>query len=180
MKQDEAFVEAILAGTTKVDYLNEDQRKEYHAKGTGSTLIYDQRAEPEPVDTEGMFSLQSGPGFGIFVMDGSDLYVGEHKGAQFHHSSFLAGEAADSAGELSTDESGKLEVITNKSGHYLPTEDHLAAMLRKLKSVVDLSTTEVRSMNPPVTYDNVDEFMQQYDRKKAPKTESSDSNRYGD
>jgi hypothetical protein len=143
MKQSDDFVEQILDNTTKVEYLDENARKQYHAGGNGSNLVYDQRPNPEPVNTENMFSLQSGNGYGIFVMNGNDLYVGEHKGAQFHHSSFLAGGAADSAGEVKTNSSGTLLEVTNKSGHYKPSDAHLAAALENLQKIVSLDSAKV-------------------------------------
>lgn len=48
--------------------------------------------------------------------------------AKFHHSSFLAGQKVSFAGELQVVR-GKLSVVTNKSGHYKPTEAHALVQL---------------------------------------------------
>jgi hypothetical protein len=59
------------------------------------------------------------------------FYAGSHKVGLFHHSSLLAGEDAACGGEMKAS-NGKLEHITNKSGHYTPNPDHLQQALGEL------------------------------------------------
>jgi hypothetical protein len=49
-----------------------------------------------------------------------------------HHSTFVAGEAVRCAGELATDENGRLRFVSNYSGHYKPRRTHLRAWLASL------------------------------------------------
>lgn len=51
----------------------------------------------------------------------------------WHHSSFVAGRPVLCAGDLATDESGRLVRVTNWSGHYRPDAAALAAALRALR-----------------------------------------------
>lgn len=63
----------------------------------------------------------------------------------FHHSSFLSGGAVIGAGEIITDETGKLLRITNKSGHYKPEAPQMLDVLNELdRSGVDLSGVEIK------------------------------------
>lgn len=85
-----------------------------------------------PFDTSKSTSKASGPGFAIFVMsERGQFYAGSHKVGLFHHSSLLAGEDAACGGEMKAT-NGKLEHITNKSGHYTPNPDHLQQALGEL------------------------------------------------
>ena len=73
----------------------------------------------QPATTRDMSTAASGSGWAIFVLsqDGQ-LYINSHKVGIFHHSSFLSGGAAAAAGEICVDETGRIRVITNKTGHY--------------------------------------------------------------
>lgn len=81
----------------------------------------------------------------IFVMSTfKKLYVGEKKKGTFHHSSFLAGGAALTAGRLEA-ENGTLKSISAYSGHYRPTDDRLNSFLSFLKeNGVYLNEVEIR------------------------------------
>lgn len=59
----------------------------------------------------------------IFVMskDGRIYASLQHSVGEFHHSSFLAGEAVASAGELKVIK-GVINEVTRKSGHYQPSK----------------------------------------------------------
>jgi hypothetical protein len=65
---------------------------------------------------------KGGPGRAIFVMDKSgNVYASmEQKVGYMHHSSFLGGQNVVGAGELQAIE-GRLQLMTNQSGHYQPT-----------------------------------------------------------
>ena len=78
----------------------------------------------------------------IFVL-GTDkkLYVAPHEVSRFHHSSFFAGQPVICGGELSTNSSGCLTEITDKSGHYKPRNHNVLFLLQHLaKQNIDLST----------------------------------------
>jgi hypothetical protein len=80
-----------------------------------------------------METVFSGKGFGIWVMNKRGrLFVGNHKKGLIHHSSFLAGGDVLCGGEMVARD-GKIRVLTNKSGHYQPTMDHLVWALRVLE-----------------------------------------------
>ncbi len=52
------------------------------------------------------------------------LMAGQHIPQEFHHSSFVAGTAVRCAGMISVI-NGKVEMISNNSGHYRPSKDNL-------------------------------------------------------
>lgn len=115
----------------KVKYLNADERPRYALSFTK--------------DENNVLLLRDGVIFttsqdrssdhkrAIFVMDESKMYVHFHKISQFHHSSFLAGGPAVSAGEIITDKDGHIVAITNKSGHYKPGKAQILTALQYLK-----------------------------------------------
>ncbi|GMN39393.1 hypothetical protein TIFTF001_008616 [Ficus carica] len=71
-------------------------------------------------------------------------YLGPKKKGTFHHSSFLAGGAALTAGRLEA-ENGTLKSISAYSGHYRPTDDRLNSFLSFLKeNGVYLNEVEIR------------------------------------
>jgi hypothetical protein len=89
---------------------------------------------PGSFDTRNMASLQgAGRGYGIYVMSPDNrFYSGSHKVGLFHHSSFLAGMPVAGAGEWKVT-NGKLEEITNKSGHYRPGPVQMINTLKELR-----------------------------------------------
>ncbi|MET3134153.1 hypothetical protein AAKU55_004448 [Oxalobacteraceae bacterium GrIS 1.11] len=72
-----------------------------------------------PFDTNGWQSTGF-PDYGAFVMatDGT-MYSHEHVENEFHHSSFLAGDAVLAAGMIRAKD-GWITVLDPKSGHYKP------------------------------------------------------------
>lgn len=48
-----------------------------------------------------------------------NLYVGEHEIYEFHHSTFMGGQAVGGAGEI-TVKNGKVVRFSDKSGYYHP------------------------------------------------------------
>lgn len=75
-------------------------------------------------DTSTASSLHGGRAKAIFVMDADgNIYASLiHRAGSFHHSSFLAGAPVAGAGEIVVD-NGRLVMINNASGHYLPDPD---------------------------------------------------------
>jgi hypothetical protein len=133
----------IAKEASKVAYLNEDERKGYILNGGGTMT---QGEDDEPFDTSSMFSKHSGKGFGIYVMaqDGT-LYADQHKVGLFHHSSFLSGGDVAGAGEIKVI-GGKVQCVTNKTGHYRAGDPELWQVLDELKSRgVNLAGVEVRN-----------------------------------
>lgn len=63
---------------------------------------------------------------------------------EFHHSSFLAGEAVASAGELKVTK-GVISEITRKSGHYQPSKNINNQLLKHLeKEGVDVENIIIK------------------------------------
>jgi len=90
---------------------------------------------------EGASVHTGGQGRAIFVMDkdGNIFASNYQEVGRMHHSSFLAGQPVAGAGELGV-ENGTLRLITNRSGHYHPTDVHQEQVLRWLQQQgVDIS-----------------------------------------
>ena len=76
----------------------------------------------ELVGTGQMCTFASGKGVAMVVMrDGKNegMYIHSHIKDRFHHSSIFAGEPVHFAGEIKVSQ-GRIEWISNKSGHYQP------------------------------------------------------------
>jgi hypothetical protein len=93
-----------------------------------------------PLDTSKMVTHFSGPGKGIYALSSTgNLHVGSHVVGHYHHSSLLAGSNVACAGEMEV-RGGRLVWLSNKSGHYLPSYNHLLQILHLLqKKGVDMS-----------------------------------------
>lgn len=88
-------------------------------------------------DTAGAVSHWSqGQGRAIFVMDKSgNIYASmQQKVGYMHHSSFLGGQNVVGAGELQASQ-GRLQLITNQSGHYQPTPEQNAIVDQAFKEM---------------------------------------------
>lgn len=86
----------------------------------------------KPFDTTKMVTHFSGPGYAIYVMSKEgNLHVDSHSVGHRHHSSLLAGGRVACAGEMVVKQ-GQLKLLTNKSGHYAPTPQHLLEVLAAL------------------------------------------------
>jgi hypothetical protein len=83
------------------------------------------------VDTVG--ANLSGGDRGIFVMDSQgNIYLStQQEVGTFHHSSFLAGQPVSAAGEIIV-EDGRVLIVTNQSGHYMPAPESLQLFLDQL------------------------------------------------
>jgi hypothetical protein len=87
------------------------------------------------LSTANMSSAFSGRGWGVFVcsmpMAGPDGKIGEyvfsntHRSGFDHHSSFLGGAPVMAAGEWIVDSTGRIRVMTGKSGHYKPKWENI-------------------------------------------------------
>jgi len=69
----------------------------------------------------------------IYVMDvQGNIYVSDSAPGVFHHSSFLAGQPVAAAGEISV-VNGRLMLINDYSGHYLPTDVNNQQVVTELR-----------------------------------------------
>ncbi len=126
---------------SEVQYLSSEERREYEISIQNGKLY----RHGKPYNTEMEETGFSGPGFAIFVISPNyQIYAGSHEIGKFHHSSFLAGDAVLAAGEIKTDETGALEIISTKSGHYKPGKEQMVNVLKILQeSGVEISGIEV-------------------------------------
>jgi hypothetical protein len=86
-----------------------------------------------PVETGPSSTYFSKNGWEIFVVGmGGDIHMGSHQIGQFHHSSLLAGANVAMGGEMKV-AAGRVETMTNKSGHYQPTAAHFKHFLAELQ-----------------------------------------------
>lgn len=117
--------------------LGPEQRKAYKTECANGVLVRNQNVFPTSKEN----TEHSGKGWVIFVIGPKDdLYCGSHLRSVFHHSSFLSDATVMAAGELKTDEKGKITHISSKSGHYKPTHKENKAMLKWFEDRgVDLS-----------------------------------------
>jgi hypothetical protein len=118
-------------GTQPVTYLNETQRAAYQLTIKDGKL-YD--SSGNLFDTSNATSLHATDPRAIYVIDeDGNIYAStSQQYGVFHHSSFLSGEDVAGAGELKV-VNGQLEMITDQSGHYHPTQamtDQVVAYLR--------------------------------------------------
>jgi hypothetical protein len=112
-----------------VKYLTSERRRARYEVTFGSTLTW---GDGSAVDTRDMSTKDQHEGFGIYVMDGGGrLFLGSQRTALFHHSSFLAGGRVAAAGGMKVT-SGRVESISNHSGHYTPRVEHLLNVIDAL------------------------------------------------
>jgi hypothetical protein len=102
-----------------------------------------------PVDTSNSATHFSGGGVEIFVVgvDG-DIHLHSHAIGQYHHSSLLNGGDVAMAGEMKV-VNGTIEWLSDKSGHYVPSLDHLLQFLHRLKKDRVPLNFELRGFNVP-------------------------------
>jgi uncharacterized protein YoxC len=122
-------------GWPGVTYLDEAAREGYRIT-IHDGLVYD--SEGGLFDTSEGVSAFIGPGNegrAIFVMDRhGNLYAStSHEAGIFHHSSFFAGGDVASAGELVVRD-GRIELLTDHSGHYMPGRSRTQQVLEQLAS----------------------------------------------
>lgn len=116
--------------------LNIEQQKGYLAQCSRGYLMRGKM----PFATTLESTAHAGKGWMIFVIGPqkgtvkSSFYCASHIKDVFHHSSFLGNSAVMAAGEIKTNARGKITHISNKSGHYKPTEQENVAMLRWFES----------------------------------------------
>lgn len=113
-----------------IEYCDENSRQRFLLT-IHEGVIHD--ADGRPYDTTG--SGLGGLGDAIFVMDeGGRIFSSKFaKFGEFHHSSFLAGKPVAAAGTLHVKE-GIVQRITDRSGHYLPSQPYLMQAVNHLRN----------------------------------------------
>lgn len=135
------------------------RKVQYETKETQKTQ---EKVKLVPFDTTHESTEHSGKGTAIFVIGANkQFYAGSHIRGQFHHSSFLGGEAIMGAGELKTNSEGKILEVSNKSGHYKPNLQQNLNTLHLLQNEygVDLSSVKFIDQVSNFTY-NARKFLE--------------------
>jgi hypothetical protein len=133
---------SIWPGGRPVTYLDDSARAEYRLSVQDGKL-YD--ADGDPFDTSAATTHWSGQGRAIFVMDeNGNIYASNRQVVgEFHHSSLLGGAPVAGAGELEVS-NGELRLISNNSGHYLPSRAMTQRVLDVLASRgIDVSKVKI-------------------------------------
>lgn len=128
----ESFWDALgtLGNSSKVEYADMAKRSMFLVSCNAGKLH--KASDGLLLSTDGMETLTSGSGWGIFVLSPEiELYVGKHVEGEKHHSTFLAGGAVVAAGEVTVD-GGDLKVMTSKSGHYTPSRQNMHNLVSRL------------------------------------------------
>ena len=111
-----------------------------------------------PLDTGKMTTAFSGPGWGIYVISAEgNMHVSGHSVGHRHHSSLLAGKAVAAAGELKVSE-GRLTMLSNKSGHYMPSLVHLSQAIHLLLKNGVAPAFQIRVFPQRQDFPNLDAF----------------------
>lgn len=140
-------------GFPGVRYLDDAAREAYRIT-IRDGLVYDARGQL--FDTSGGVSA-FGPGHegrAIFVMDEHGNFYAStfQQYRRFHHSSLLAGGDVAGAGELLVRE-GRIELLTDQSGHYMPGRERTMQVLEQLASQgVELDPAVIELVAPEGTF----------------------------
>ncbi len=125
-------------GDRLVDYDEDGAAQERTVVKVGAGKLWRNDEAKSPVDTTDSVTHHTGPGAEIFVVGlGGDIHMASHRIGKFHHSSLLGGKPVAMAGEIKATQ-GKINWISNKSGHYLPTVLQLQQFLHHLGKDVPL------------------------------------------
>jgi hypothetical protein len=131
-----------------VRYLTEAERSEFRLTFREG-LICDARGEL--FDTSNAETVFSGTGRAIFVMDADGNFFASKAQSigAFHHSSFVAGGSVAAAGEIEVAQ-GMLVVISDKSGHYRPSQSYTYQAIERLKeNNISLNGADFEFVGPP-------------------------------
>jgi len=133
MLQNYAGEETGSVWGTKVKYLTEAERAELELFVKNGKIVDRQGNLYDTSSSSSVFG--AGQGKSIFVMDEyGRIYASKYQAVgKFHHSSMLEGKPIASAGEI-TVKNGKITEISNRSGHYQPTQQMNTQVINELKS----------------------------------------------
>lgn len=143
---------------TKVAYDNDLQKEFTKLSIVGGQFFTHDR---KPFDTRRMVTAMMGPGYCIYVMSAEgNLHVSSHSVGHRHHSSLLGGSMVAGAGELKVT-TGRLEYLSNKSGHYRPDFFQFVQTLGQLyvSGVPPTFRVNFFDASGPKDYDNVESFL---------------------
>jgi hypothetical protein len=134
-------VQIASLNTQRVKYCTPAERADFAINIEGGFL---KDASGDLYDTGCKETGFKGKGWAIYVVDfDGQFYSESHILNEFHHSSFLAGNPTQAAGELAVDR-GRLIGLTNKTGHYKAGQDELVKALEILREGgVDPATVSV-------------------------------------
>ena len=121
-------------GWPGVTYVDDAARDGYRLT-VHDGLLYDSQGNPfDTIDGKSAFGRDS-DGRAIFVMDrDGNLYASIFQEYRvFHHSSLLAGRDVAAAGEMLVRD-GRIELLTDRSGHYMPGRERTQQVLDQLAS----------------------------------------------
>ena len=134
-----------LKSQSKVEgYENVEHAQWQHCRYfDGSVLL---NAEDDmPFCTQAMRTEFSSNGWAVWVSSlpmhcpggeiGVYIFSYTHRAGFDHHSSFLGGAPVMAAGEWTVDSTGKIRVITGKSGHYMPKWQNLHKWVRRFSEI---------------------------------------------
>ncbi len=135
---DAGDVDKALLGARLVSY---DETPESQDKTlvtvSGGALTRSPTHDTDPgasVSTGGSVTQHTGKGWEIFVMSpGGELHMASHKIGKYHHSSLLAGVPVAAAGTIKAS-GGNINILNDKSGHYMPTKANMMQVLHMLKT----------------------------------------------
>ena len=115
----------------QVTYLDDAGREAYRVVPRDGKLV---DVNGAPFDSAAGASAHSGAGKAIYVMDEQgNVYASNYHGVgEFHHSSFMGGKPVSGAGELEV-RNGEVIGITDRSGHYTPTQDMTRQTVERLR-----------------------------------------------
>jgi len=107
----------------------------------------------------------------IFVLGpDEDMYCGESIIGVFHHSSFLGDAAVAAAGGIKTNSSGMIVELSNRSGHYFPSDLQNLYMLKYFKERgADLTKVKFLLLNSDFKTEerNAFEYLQELEQLKV-------------
>lgn len=115
---------------TSVDYLDAEAREAFRLSFRDGKIY---ESSGKLFDTEAGSTLHNATGRAIFVMDENGRFYASnnHEMGRFHHSSFFSGAPVAAAGEIGV-QNGILKLISDKSGHYRPSQRFIRQALRQL------------------------------------------------
>jgi hypothetical protein len=115
----------------QVTYLDDAGREAYRVVPRDGKLV---DVNGNPFDSAAGASAHSGAGKAIYVMDEQgNVYASNYHGVgEFHHSSFMGGKPVSGAGELEV-RNGEVIGITDRSGHYTPTQSMTRQTVERLR-----------------------------------------------
>lgn len=124
----------------------------------------------EKLQIDNVVKHKSVSGKFIYVMNAAgDFFAAKHVQFVVHHSSFLAGGAIATAGEVGIS-GGKLDYISNQSGHYRPGPAYLWQAVKQLELLgCPLEGVQVQVMTAKGKFKNAKDFLGSMDPTSDPK-----------